>query len=62
MSFRARFALIAGGWAVAVTGLVVAIPFWCRGRLPDPLAIHWGVSGSPDRDVDRRYLRSSGRR
>lgn len=48
MSFRARFALIAGAWAVAVTGLVVAIPFWCRGRLPDPLAIHWGVSGSPD--------------
>ena len=48
MSFRARFALIAGAWTVAVTGLVVAIPFWFRDRLPDPLAIHWGVSGSPD--------------
>ena len=48
MSFRARFAVLVGAWVVAVSGLVVAVPFWWRDRLPDPLAIHWGPSGMPD--------------
>ena len=48
MSFRARFTLLAGAWAVVVSGLVVAVPFWWRERLPDPIATHWGLSGVPD--------------
>ena len=48
MSFRARFTLLAGAAVVAVSGLVIAVPLWWRSRLPDPIAIHWGLSGAPD--------------
>jgi hypothetical protein len=48
MSFRARFAVIAGGWIVVVAAALVAMLAGSRGRLPEPLASHWGPSGSPD--------------
>ncbi|MCX5199064.1 DUF1648 domain-containing protein [Streptomyces sp. NBC_00249] len=39
----------AAGWAAGITGLLVAMPFAARGRLPERLATHWGGgSGAPD--------------
>ncbi|MGI5159747.1 DUF1648 domain-containing protein [Microbispora sp. CA-102843] len=46
--FRTRFQLAAAAWAVLVTAVLVAAPLAFAGRLPDPLATHWGPSGRPD--------------
>ncbi|MFG2879360.1 DUF1648 domain-containing protein [Streptomyces sp. NPDC048337] len=37
-----------GGWAGGVPALIVALPLAAGGRLPDPVATHWGGSGQPD--------------
>ncbi|GLW97120.1 DUF1648 domain-containing protein [Microtetraspora sp. NBRC 16547] len=47
-SFRTRFLLVAGAWVVLVSAALAAVPLGFRGRLPDPLAAHWGPSGDPD--------------
>ncbi|MEU6409541.1 DUF1648 domain-containing protein [Microbispora sp. NPDC046933] len=46
--FRTRFLLAAAAWAVLVAAVLVAVPLAFAGRLPDPLATHWGSSGRPD--------------
>ncbi|WP_182897323.1 DUF1648 domain-containing protein [Microbispora sp. H10830] len=46
--FRTRFLLAAAAWAVLVAAVLVAVPLAFAGRLPDPLATHWGPSGRPD--------------
>ncbi|GII83762.1 hypothetical protein Ssi03_17520 [Sphaerisporangium siamense] len=48
MSGRPWLARLSAGWAVLVTVVLVAGPLVLRGRLPDPLATHWEVSGAPD--------------
>ncbi|GII60036.1 hypothetical protein Skr01_01210 [Sphaerisporangium krabiense] len=48
MNGRPWLARVAAGWAALVTVVLVAVPLALRGRLPDPLATHWDVSGSPD--------------
>ncbi|MFC7813346.1 DUF1648 domain-containing protein [Streptomyces sp. NPDC057367] len=36
-------------WTVGVTAVLAGMPLMVRGRLPDPLATHWGLSGGvPD--------------
>ncbi|MEU7876970.1 DUF1648 domain-containing protein [Microbispora bryophytorum] len=47
-AFRARFLPAAAVWAVLVAAVLVAVPLVLAGRLPDPLATHWGPSGRPD--------------
>ncbi|MEV0592590.1 DUF1648 domain-containing protein [Nonomuraea cavernae] len=37
-------------WGTAVTAALVAVPLILRDRLPDPLAVHWGPAGAPDRE------------
>ncbi|GAB3891244.1 hypothetical protein GCM10027612_36780 [Microbispora bryophytorum subsp. camponoti] len=46
--FRTRFLPAAAAWAVLVAAVLVAAPLALAGRLPDPLATHWGPSGRPD--------------
>ncbi|MFC5880368.1 DUF1648 domain-containing protein [Streptomyces virginiae] len=37
------------GWAAGIPVVLVALPMAARGRLPDPLATHWGgPDGAPD--------------
>ncbi|MFJ9593635.1 DUF1648 domain-containing protein [Streptomyces virginiae] len=37
------------GWTAGIPVVLVALPMAARGRLPDPLATHWGgPSGTPD--------------
>ncbi|MGJ6961532.1 DUF1648 domain-containing protein [Streptosporangium sp. G11] len=48
MGLRARFLSIAAGWFALVAAALVAAPLALRDRLPDPIATHWGPSGSPD--------------
>ncbi|MFC5832531.1 hypothetical protein [Nonomuraea insulae] len=40
---------IAAVWGLAVTAVLILVPLSVRDRLPDPMATHWGASGStPD--------------
>lgn len=48
MTFRTRFFLFTGLWTTLVTGVLAGLPLLLRERLPEPLAVHWGVSGLPD--------------
>lgn len=48
-AFRRRFLLLTGVWAVLVTAALAVPPLVLRDRLPDPVAMHWGLSGRPDR-------------
>lgn len=48
---RARFLLAAAAWTVLVAAVLLAVPLAFPGRLPDPLAGHWGPSGRPDRSM-----------
>ncbi|MFC7587632.1 DUF1648 domain-containing protein [Nonomuraea antimicrobica] len=41
--------VLAAAWGLAVTAVLVLAPYALRDRLPDPIATHWGSSGSvPD--------------
>jgi hypothetical protein len=42
---------IAMSWGVLVTAVLIIMPLSLRDRLPEQLAIHWGVSGVPDRSM-----------
>ncbi|GAA4188817.1 hypothetical protein [Microbispora amethystogenes] len=53
---RARFLLAAAVWTVLVAAVLVAVPLAFAGRLPDPLAGHWGPSGRPDRSMPSSAL------
>lgn len=48
---RARFLLATAAWTVLVAAVLVAVPLAFAGRLPDPVASHWGPSGQPDRSM-----------
>ncbi|MBB2911917.1 hypothetical protein FHS43_003197 [Streptosporangium becharense] len=51
MGLRGRFLVMATVWFALVTITLVAVPFALRDRLPDPVAVHWGLSGAPDRSA-----------
>ncbi|KAA9379762.1 DUF1648 domain-containing protein [Microbispora cellulosiformans] len=53
---RARFLLAAAAWTVLVAAVLVAVPLAFAGRLPDPVASHWGPSGQPDRSMPSAAL------
>ncbi|GAA0506359.1 uncharacterized protein DUF1648 [Saccharopolyspora erythraea NRRL 2338] len=53
MTFRAMFALGGVVWAALVTGALLAGVLLLGGRLPDPMATHWGPSGVPDGSMTR---------
>ncbi|WP_405084510.1 DUF1648 domain-containing protein [Microbispora sp. NBC_01389] len=53
---RARFLLAATAWTVLVAAVLVAVPLTFAGRLPDPVASHWGPSGRPDRSMPAAAL------
>ncbi len=42
-------ALIVAVWGAVVTAALIAVPLMLRDRLPDPLAVHWGLGSVPDR-------------
>ncbi|GAA0357973.1 DUF1648 domain-containing protein [Microbispora corallina] len=46
---RTPFLLAAAVWTVLVAAAVAALPLALAGRLPDPMATHWGASGASDR-------------
>ncbi|GAA2912874.1 DUF1648 domain-containing protein [Streptosporangium fragile] len=48
MGLRGRFLFAAAGWFALVTAALVAAPLTLWSRLPDPVAVHWGLSGAPD--------------
>lgn len=48
MTYRTRFLIASGFWAVAVTVALLAGSLAVRDRVPDPMASHWGISGTPD--------------
>lgn len=48
MSFRTRFLLVTGSWTAVVAAVLVVLPVVLRHRLPEPVAVHWGLSGVPD--------------
>lgn len=48
MTLRGRFLLVAGGWLALALVLQTAIPLAYRSRLPDPVASHWGPTGTPN--------------
>lgn len=54
--FRTRFVLVAVAWTVLVAAVLVAVPLVFAGRLPDPVATHWGLSGAPDGSSPRLFL------
>ncbi|MFC4119353.1 DUF1648 domain-containing protein [Nonomuraea zeae] len=35
-------------WGSLVTAVLIIVPLSLRDRLPEPLAVHWGMSGAPD--------------
>ncbi|SDI20912.1 hypothetical protein SAMN05421505_13837 [Sinosporangium album] len=45
MTPRNRALAIGGAWGVVVTAAVLTVPLSQRGRLPEPLATHWGPGG-----------------
>ncbi|MCI2423800.1 hypothetical protein MOQ72_40990 [Saccharopolyspora sp. K220] len=48
MSVRSRYLWFVGGWTVLVALLMVAVPLALRARLPEPIAVEWASSGSPE--------------
>lgn len=48
MTFQTRIRASTAGWVILVTAAIVVAMLATRGRLPDPIATHWGPSGQPD--------------
>ncbi|GAA4886964.1 hypothetical protein [Saccharopolyspora cebuensis] len=48
MNSRARFLVATGSWTLLVAVVMVAVPVLLRGRLPDPIAVEWTYSGTPE--------------
>lgn len=48
MTFRARFAVLGAVWAVAVAGVLGIVALVFAPRLPQPIASHWDLAGTPD--------------
>ncbi|WP_336210596.1 hypothetical protein [Nonomuraea sp. LPB2021202275-12-8] len=40
---------VAAVWGVVVIAVLIATPLAVRGRLPEPMATHWGLGMAPDR-------------
>ncbi|MER5627131.1 DUF1648 domain-containing protein [Streptosporangium sp. NPDC002544] len=51
MGLRARFLSTAAAWFALVAATLVVAPLMLRERMPDPVAMHWGPSGAPDRSM-----------
>ncbi|MFC4007760.1 hypothetical protein ACFOY2_11020 [Nonomuraea purpurea] len=43
--------VVAIGWGLAVTAVLLVPPLALRDRLPEPLATHWGPGSMPDRSM-----------
>lgn len=48
MTFRSRFFVATSGWTLLVAALALGIVLIPAGRLPHPVASHWGPGGRPD--------------
>ncbi|WP_433376787.1 DUF1648 domain-containing protein [Streptosporangium sp. CA-115845] len=51
MGLRVRFLSTAAAWFALVAAALVVAPLMFRERLPNPMAMHWGPSGAPDRSM-----------
>jgi hypothetical protein len=56
MNLRRRFAVVAGVWTALVAGLLAVLPRPWQHRLPNPIASHWGPSGTPDASASFRAI------
>lgn len=48
MRIRSRYVWFIAGWTLSVAVLMVAVPLLVGARLPEPIAVEWTSTGSPE--------------
>ncbi|SFS36803.1 hypothetical protein [Saccharopolyspora flava] len=48
MRIRSRYLWLITGWTLLVAVLMLAVPMALRARLPEPIAVEWTASGTPE--------------
>lgn len=48
MRIRSRYLWLITGWTLLVAVLMLAVPLAVRARLPEPIAVEWTSTGSPE--------------
>lgn len=56
MTFRARFAAWGAAWAAAVAGVLALVALVFAPRLPEPIASHWDLAGTPDDSAELSWF------
>lgn len=48
MRIRSRYLWLITGWTLLVAVLMLAVPLGVRARLPEPIAVEWTSTGTPE--------------
>lgn len=48
MRIRSRYVWLIAGWTLSVAVLMVSVPLLVGARLPEPIAVEWTSTGSPE--------------